>query len=145
MLNSSKMGLYTYQYFENLKYQEDVKKLGKEIKSLLKKIPLYIRKNGIHATIVFLEGKCKEQKSKKQKISAEEVILNYFKDYINEESIFFGKKNITDNFSEWVLRLEIEKNIYLTQEILSLTVWGIRLAESILPSDEYKEEDSDAS
>lgn len=112
----------------------DIEKYSKEYKAYVRKIPTYIKTNGLGETFAFVKAKKKADKSKSG--YAYYVIYEQTTKWLKDEKKLLDPKM---DLLEWIISLDSSTYRAITNEILSFFKWLSRFSEGLIegePDDE---------
>lgn len=126
--------------FERVKGVKDNKEVKDKYKSLVKKMPMLIQKNGLINTILYNYSKSKSKEHERVLldmiywvVSSNSIEL-YFAD--NQKYNDLKNKQDEDAFIALVSELDNNKYRFLTKELISLFGWLKRIADGMIASDD---------
>jgi len=108
------------------------KKIQKEYRSHVKKLPQMIFSNGLGQAIAFVF-------SKRQKDKAYELIYNQLSAYLEGQNTTRITKDKSQKLEEWVISLDSLSYRYATEEVLAFLNWLRKFAEGMIEADEKEE------
>jgi len=108
------------------------KKIQKEYRSYVKRLPQMILSNGLGQTIAFVFSK----KAKKDQFNAYNFVYNHISQYLESENTTRIKKDKSKPLEEWVISLNSLSYRYATEEVLAFLNWLRRFADGMIETDE---------
>ena len=120
-------GRASFAYEKVLEAKKILKEDEVKYKSYVKKIPMYIKTNGLGPTFAFVKSKDKER--------AYKLIYEQTEEWLKERGTLQGEKELVQQI--------IEKNStdyrYITNEVLALFNWLRRFSEGLIKGEESDE------
>ncbi len=102
---------------------EEALSVGGSYKSLVKKFPMMVLRNGLLQTIAFLESKGGEQ---------HQMLLKHIKSYLRGCSPLRLELDDNENLSRYLSDIDVNLYRSITVDVLAFAKWLSRYAESLI-------------